>query len=150
MSVASVSRRTGVGIAASVALAAAAVLAPAHARAVVNEDEFRVRTAQDLVDLCGVSASDPHALEAIHFCHGFVSGAWQYYLSSISGPDGVKIVCPPDPPPTRNEAVGMFVAWSHDHPEYMGDPAVDTLFRWATSKYPCPPHAADSQGGKAK
>jgi hypothetical protein len=150
MNVASVRRWTRVGIAASVVLAAAAISAPAHAGPTVNEDDFRVRTAQDLIDLCGVSASDPNAVAAIHFCHGYVSGAYQYYLSSTNGPDGVKIVCLTDPPPTRNEAVGMFVAWAHEHPEYMQDPAVDTLFRWATSKYPCPPHAAAAQGGKRK
>jgi hypothetical protein len=41
-------------------------------------DDFRVRTAADLVSLCGRS-DDPNYVPAIHFCHGFGTGAYQYY-----------------------------------------------------------------------
>ena len=62
-----------------------------------------------------VATSDPLYASAIHFCHGFVSGAWQYHNSEESGPKGHRLVCPPDPPPTRNDAIAMFVAWSATH-----------------------------------
>jgi len=109
------------------------------ARAAMDTERFKIRSAQDLVDLC--AANDPQDSlydDAINFCHGFVSGAYQYYLAEENGPKGVRLVCPPDPPPTRTDAIAMFVDWAHGHAQYMNEPAVDTLFRFLTEKWPCP------------
>jgi len=121
------------------ALAVTLGAAPIAARAALTEDDFFIRNAQDLVALCGVAPGDPLAREAIHFCHGFVSGAWQYHQSVNSGPQSAKLVCPPDPPPTRAEAVAMFVTWARvpENGKYMTDPAVDTMFRFLIEKWPC-------------
>jgi hypothetical protein len=113
------------------------------ARAVLTEDDFYIRNAGDLIHLCAVSVDDHLAREAIHFCHGFVSGAWQYYKSASTG--GGKLVCPSDPPPTRNQAVGLFVTWAKtpEHATYMQEPAVDVLFRFLIETWPCPKPAAE-------
>jgi hypothetical protein len=122
------------------ALATALLLtgAPLVAGAQLTAEDFRIRNAADLVDLCTATAGNEVAEEAIHFCHGFVSGAWQYHQAQASGPDGERIVCPPEPPPTRNEAIAMFVEWTKTNPQSLQEPAVEALFRFLAGKYPCP------------
>lgn len=122
----------------SFVLAAGLALAPFAAGAALTEDDFYVRSAQDLVDLCSSPESDPLNDAADHFCHGFLSGAWQYHEALANGPDGQRLVCPPNPPPTRNEVVAGFVSWTSEHTQYMGEPAVDTLFRYLVEIAPCP------------
>jgi len=128
-------------------VAVAATCGSIGARAALTEDNFYIRNAGDLVTLCAVSGDDHLAREAIHFCHGFVSGAWQYYKSVNSGPTGEKLVCAPDPPPTRTQAVALFVTWarSSEHAAYMQEPAVDTLFRFLIETWPCPQPAAQPE-----
>ena len=100
-------------------------------------DQFRVRSTADLVEICSTPANDPMYAAAISFCHGFAVGAYQYYLASVSGPEGKPFVCLPDPPPSRTEGVRMFVDWARQNPQYMGEPAVETLFRWLATTWPC-------------
>jgi hypothetical protein len=114
-----------------------AALAPALASAAVTKDDFYIKNAQDLVDLCKTPEEDPLNDAAVHFCHGFVAGAWQYHQAQADGPDGIRLVCLPDPPPTRDQAVAAFIAWSAANTQYMGEPAVEALFRYLIGKYPC-------------
>jgi hypothetical protein len=100
-------------------------------------DQFRVRSTADLVEICSTPANDPMYAAAISFCHGFAVGAYHYYLASVSGPEGKSFVCLPDPPPSRTEGVQMFVAWARQNPQYMDEPAVETLFRWLATTWPC-------------
>lgn len=122
----------------AVLLGLAFVLASSTASAALTEDDFYIKSAQDLVDICSSPESDPLNDAADHFCHGFMTGAWQYQLAQADGPKGVRLVCPPDPPPTRNEVVTGFVAWAGKHPEHMTEPAVDALFRYLVELAPCP------------
>jgi hypothetical protein len=101
-------------------------------------DQFRVRSTADLVEICSTPANDPLYPAAMGFCHGFAVGAYQYYHSSVSGPQGKPFVClPASPPPSRTEGLQMFVAWARENPQHMGEPAVDTLFRWLVATWPC-------------
>lgn len=135
----------------SIALALAAALVPAAAGAATDTEDFKVRSAQDLVDLCShADGKDALHDDAVNFCHGFVSGAWQYHQASTMGPRGAPIVCPPEPPPTRTDVVGMFVAWAGQNAKYMSESAVDVLFRFLTEKYPCAEPAAVKKKGGAK
>jgi hypothetical protein len=124
-------------------IAAAGILAgaPLLAQAELTIEDFHIRNAADLVDLCMATSDNEVGLQAIHFCHGFVSGAWQYSRAMASGPDGHPVVCPPDPPPTRAQAVAGFTEWAKQNPQSMQEPAVDALFRYLTGKYPCPESA---------
>lgn len=119
-------------------LALILALSPGSADAALTEDSFFVRNAQDLVTICSSDQADPLNDAADHFCHGFLVGAWQYHEAQANGPDGVRLVYPPDPAPTRNEIVTEFVAWSAAHPEHMSEPAVDALFRYLVERAPCP------------
>ena len=117
-------------------LMAATLLLPSLARAVTEED-FKVKTTQNLINLCTVPADDPLRDKAIHFCHGYLVGAYDYHLAENSGPDGKLLVCPPDPAPTRNAAIDMFIEWAKAHPQYMSEKPVETEFRFLTEKWPC-------------
>jgi Rap1a immunity proteins len=101
-------------------------------------DQFRVRSTADLVEICSTPPNDSLYAAALAFCHGFAVGAYQYYRASVSGPAGKPFVCVPEtPPPTRTEGLQMFVAWAREHPQNMGEPAVETFFRWLATTWPC-------------
>jgi len=103
----------------------------------VSVEDFQVKTTEDLVDLCTVSNNEPLASQAIHFCHGYLVGAYHYYEASVKGPNGRPLVCPPDPRPSRNETIAMFVQWVKDHPQYRNELPVETEFRFLIEKWPC-------------
>ena len=100
-------------------------------------DHFRVRSTADLIEICSTPANDSMYPAALSFCHGFAVGAYQYYRASVSGPAGKPFVCLPDPPPSRTEGLQMFVAWARENSQYMGEPTVETLFRWMATTWPC-------------
>jgi Rap1a immunity proteins len=109
-----------------------ALLAGAQTR-----EEFLVRNTQDYVRLCTTNSDDPMYAAAMGFCHGYAVGAYHYYLAQTAGPQGKPFVCPPEPPPSRTEILTMFIAWAQQHPQYMGERPVDSLFRFLTEKWPC-------------
>lgn len=119
------------------ALLLAAVLAVPGIAGAVTDADFEVKTTRDLLSLCTVSAEDARYREALHFCHGFLVGAYQYYLATIAGPNPKRLVCPPDPPPSRNSAIAAFIGWAQAHPQYMGEPPVETEFRFLMETWPC-------------
>jgi hypothetical protein len=105
----------------------------------VSEKDFEVQTTENIINLCTVSPDDPLYHQAINFCHGYLEGAYHYYESVSSGPKGIRFVCPPDPRPTRNEAIGMFIEWAKAHPQYLKETPVETEFRFLMEKWPCKP-----------
>ena len=117
-------------------LLGAALAVPGVAGAVTDGD-FEVKTTRNLLNLCTVSANDARYKEALHFCHGFLVGAYQYYLATLAGPNAKPLVCPPDPPPTRNAAITGFMGWAQGHPQYMNEAPVEAEFRFLTETYPC-------------
>jgi hypothetical protein len=121
----------------AIAAAAMAVLAGSTSEAATSEN-FQVKNMQDLVDLCGVQRGDPIAVQAIHFCEGYLTGVYHYHQALTSGRGQPPIFCPTGTLPTRDEAVAMFVAWGRSHPQYMNEHAVDGIFRWAVETWPCP------------
>ena len=114
-----------------------AVLAVPGVAGAVTDGDFEVKTTRNLLNLCTVSTDDPRYKEALHFCHGFLVGAYQYYLATLAGPNVKPLVCPPDPPPTRNAAIAAFIGWAQAHPQYMSEAPVETEFRFLTETYPC-------------
>jgi hypothetical protein len=116
---------------------AATILVPALVGAAVTEADFEVKTTQNLLNLCTVSPNDPRYREALHFCHGYLVGAYHYHLAETDGEGGKLLVCPPTPPPSRNETFQMFIAWVQAHPQYLNERPVETEFRFLTEKWPC-------------
>jgi Rap1a immunity proteins len=114
------------------------LILPALAGA-VSEDDFRVRTTQNLINLCTAAPNDPLYPQAINFCYGYLVGAFHYYESSVSGPKAARLVCLPDPAPSRNDAVRMFIDWAKAQPQYKEEKPVETEFRFLIEKWPCKP-----------
>ena len=115
-------------------------LVPELARAAVTDDDFVLATTQNLVNLCSVSADDPRAKEAIQMCEGYMVGAFHFYLATNSGKGDrgdMRLVCLPNPTPSRNEVAGMFVEWAKANPQYMKEAPVDSEFRFMSARWPC-------------
>ena len=114
------------------------ILLPGFASA-ASEKDFEVQTTEDLINLCTAAPDDPLYHQAINFCHGYLVGAFQYYQAAGSGPAGLKLVCFPDPQPSRNETFARFVEWAKAHPQYLKENAVETEFRFLMQQWPCKP-----------
>ena len=114
----------------------AIVLVPALVGA-VTEADFEAKTTQNLLNLCTVPPDDSRYREALHFCYGYLVGAYHYHLSETNGEGGKPLVCFPTPSPSRNEAFRMFIAWAQAHPQYLNERPVETEFRFLTEKWPC-------------
>ena len=99
-----------------------------------SEKDFEVQTTENLINLCTAAPDDPLYHQAVNFCHGFLVGAYRYYEAAGSGPAGLKLVCLPDPPPSRNDAFAMFVEWIKSNPQYLKENAVETEFRFLMQK----------------
>ena len=119
-------------------LLAIGILLPGLAGA-ASEKDFEVQTTENLINLCTASPDDPLYHQAINFCHGYLVGAYHYYEAVSSGPKGIRLFCPPDPRPSRNDAFAMFVEWVKTHPQHLGETPVETEFRFLMDKWPCKP-----------
>jgi hypothetical protein len=97
-------------------------------------EDFDVKNTKALVDLCTAPVDDPLYPKAIHFCHGYLVGAYHFYaVATIT-----HFVCPPEERPSRNAIVEQFVQWAVDHPEYWEELPVETEFRFLSELWPCP------------
>ena len=113
------------------------ILLPGLASAAVTEEDFVVKTTRNLVNLCTASPQDPRYEEAINFCQGYMVGAYHYDIAEHSKDPKNALVCFPEPKPTRNEVLAMFITWAKAHPQFMTDMPVETQFRFLSEKWPC-------------
>ena len=121
------------------AMQAAAQSGAMPAASAAPHNAFEARTVADLATLCGTSPQASQYPSAIAFCHGFLQGAGQYHAAvTQAGSGSAPVFCAPNPPPTRAQVAGAFVAWAEANPQYAGERAVDGLARWAHATYPCP------------
>jgi hypothetical protein len=58
--------------------------------------------------------------------------------------------CLPEPQPTRQQAVQMFVAWAKQNSQYLGERPVDSLMRFVTGQWPCPATVQPTGGAARK
>jgi len=103
----------------------------------VTKHDFEALTTQNLINLCSVSSKDPLAQQAIHFCQGYLVGAFDFHIAESKGSKKKPWFCLPKPEPSRNVIVAAFVKWATAHPEYMQELPVETEFRFLVDKYPC-------------
>jgi Rap1a immunity proteins len=108
-----------------------ALLFPVAASA-VTEGDFQVKDTQSLINLCTAPPNDPLYGEAINFCHGYLVGAVHYDWTTSA-----PLFCPPDPAPSRNDAIERFITWAKARPQYMKEVPVETEFRFLTETWPC-------------
>jgi hypothetical protein len=114
-----------------------ALLLSGTAQANVTDDDFVAKTTQNLINLCTASPQDPKYREAIHFCQGYLVGAYHFDQARAANKPEIKLACFTDPKPSRNQAIDLFIAWAKQHPEYMSEMPVETEFRFLTEKWPC-------------
>ena len=113
------------------------ILFPGLAHSAVTEDDFKVKTTLNLINLCTASAIDPHYADAINFCQGYMVGAYHYDIAEHSKDPKSALVCFPEPKPSRNEVIALFITWAKAHPQFMTDMPVETQFRFLSEKWPC-------------
>lgn len=104
----------------------------------VETVDFEVQTTKNLLNLCTASPEDNLYAEAINFCHGYLIGAYHYHAASKKGPNALSLVCVPEPEPSRNETIDMFVKWAKANPQHHNELPVETEFRFLMETWPCP------------
>ncbi len=117
-------------------LAAAAVSTSGVAGA-VDASHFEVKSAADLIAVCTTPATDPHYMAAVHFCHGYIVGAYHYYESLVTAPMYQPLFCPDDKQRPRDQFIKDFIIWAKAHPQYDKDLAVHVLFKYMIDRWPC-------------
>jgi hypothetical protein len=103
----------------------------------VSEKDFEAQTTEQLLSLCTASPSDPLYQQAVNFCHGYLVGAYKYYEAAHSGPNAPKLVCLPNPPPSRSNSIALFIEWAKARPQYWKEAPVETEFRFLMENWPC-------------
>jgi hypothetical protein len=117
--------------------AAALLLAAGAASAQVTAQNFLLRTTSDFVALCGVIPADPNAAAAIHFCHGYYVGL-DHSAEILGRPLRGVLYCPPDGLQlTRDQVLGMVVAYHRKNPQFASEAPVEGVIRWAAATWPC-------------
>ena len=104
----------------------------------VTRDNFLMRPARDYVEVCSAPENDLLYQAAMGFCQGYGVGAWHYYLAETADGKERAFVCPPNPPPSRTEAIQKFLAWARANPQVMDERPVDAIFRFLGTEWPCP------------
>jgi hypothetical protein len=107
------------------------------AAAAATPSNFDVKNVADLVALCTTPTGAPNYAEAIHFCHGYVVGAYHYYEGLAASPMYQPLFCPDSTQQPRDQFIADFIAWSKAHPEFDKDRAVHILFKYMIDKWPC-------------
>ncbi len=121
------------------------VAAPAGA---TTTEHFQLRTGADLVALCATPGDDPLYPAAIHFCHGFGAGVYQTMIALTNHEKLTPLFCPPTPPPSRNDGLARFLAWSKQRPEHLTGAPADVVGRFLVEEFPCPKTTAGSPAKK--
>jgi hypothetical protein len=131
--------RSGLALAAAVAGLAAMTVAAVGAPnpSDPSETNFRVATTRDLIQLCEAAPTDPTGIAALHFCHGFAVGAYQYHQIAAAAEKKPPLFCEPNPKPSRNAVIADFVYWAAQNPKAMDTPPVEGMFRYLAQRYPC-------------
>jgi hypothetical protein len=99
-------------------------------------EDYTLRTAADLVDVCTLRAGHPDHVTARGFCYGFFEGATHYHDAISMSPTYNKIVCIP-PGTTRTDTVEVLVTYIQANPQYGSEAPIDAIFRALVAKWPC-------------
>lgn len=118
-------------------LGAAMMVAASQAWAVSSRD-FDLYSAQDLVNLCSVKASDRNHEQAIGGCLGFIEGVAQFHEVAVRARRFRPVYCiPKGVTVTKAQAVAVYLAWASANKRYMEKSALEGLLRAAAEKWPC-------------
>jgi len=99
-------------------------------------DDFVVDSGEELVAICSTSPDHELHVQAVHMCHGYVTGATQYALVLFEQSDAPYFCLPADPP-SRTATIAEFVSWMDGHQEFARGPAPEALARFLQARFPC-------------
>ncbi len=125
-------RRLGFRLGIAACLAGAPLAAGA-----VTPDDFKIVTADDVVDVCSVAQDDPYYTAAMNFCQGYAVATWDVYQALTARPGSEQFICAPDPAPARMKVISQFVEWMRDHPNYGAEHPSNAIFKFLVEKWPC-------------
>jgi hypothetical protein len=131
------------------ACALAGMLVGADPAAAVSQDNFKLRTGTDIVELCSTALEDPLFQAAIHMCHGFGVSSYQTLVAINSHEKIGGFFCPPpEGTLTRNQAFADFLAWARQpqNANHLNDSPAALVARYLLTKYPCPKPVASGGG----
>ena len=107
-----------------------------HADQGYELEDFGLRSAQDLLEVCTLEPSHPHHEIALAFCYGFFEGAIHYAKALGDSRLYANLVCPPAGT-TRSEATAVIVTYLQANPQYGTEAPLDAAFRALIDKWPC-------------
>jgi hypothetical protein len=117
----------------------------------VGPETFRAGTTGALGRLCGAGISDAISTAGTVYCHGFLSGVGQFHREiTRDGQLLTPLFCPPQPPPSVEQAASAFAAWVRANPQHEAEPAIDGLTRFAQHTYPCPTQPAATRRPRSR
>ena len=103
-------------LAAAVLLSVCSWQAAAQNVGVADHQDFNLKNAQDLADLCDAKPGDALYADAKQFCYGFLSGVVHFHDALAAGPKGHRVVCP-EGKVTRQDGAAIVAAWAKAHPD---------------------------------
>jgi hypothetical protein len=135
--------RQGSALAAGIATAALAMwlvsvapLAAANSQG-FGLDDFELRTAQDLLDICTLDQSHASFWAAQAFCFGYFRGGADFQRALTAGPGFQRIACA-EPGTKIRDAVAVFIDYARAHPEELTKAPMDVVFHAVAERWPCP------------
>jgi hypothetical protein len=119
------------------ACAVAAWLAVASPAQAVQQEDFFIKTAEDVIDVCTTSPEDPLYTAAVNFCQGYLVGLYQT-LEALQSKSKRPLFCAASPVPTRTQAIADLMEWGKAHPQYKDENPVNFVVKFITERWPCP------------
>ena len=110
----------------------AGLLAAGDARA-VSVDEFRARTARELLALCSGEAPGEGDLT---FCYGYITGAGDLDRALVKA-GAIKPLACGGSDVTLDQIREAFDIWARANPGKLDGPAIDALVEAAATRWPC-------------
>jgi hypothetical protein len=114
----------------------AACLLPGLARAVEQQD-FEVRNAGQLANLCAAKPGERDGVAGLNFCHGFTQAVVDMKLTQERASNQPRSICFPKPVPKRSATLDEFVTWVRAQPERLKAPPSEAFLRFMGERFPC-------------
>ncbi|MBN8928741.1 MAG: hypothetical protein BGO51_22940 [Rhodospirillales bacterium 69-11] len=116
--------------------------ASSPARAAVTDSQFPPKTVADLIAICSAGKDDPRMTASVNYCSGFVEGAVIVEMAHAKQRGGRALFCLPTPSPETDTELANFTNWANQDPKRLQQPAIDGMFVYLGTHYPCSPATA--------
>jgi hypothetical protein len=119
-------------------LPAASQTAPPPQASQPARETGELRSAAELARICAAEANSPVGQYYEYgYCFGYTTGAL-HYNRAITPANAPPIFCAPSPTPSFETMRGKYVAWVNAAPENGSMRAIESVFAFLRTEYPCP------------